>query len=229
MIWQVPKIWEGGDVWILGGGPSITKLFGVPDNIVQQVLVGKLPVSAYSPYLAFLHDKHVIGINASFEIGDWIDMVFFGDTNFFERYAMRLSKFPNLKVTCSKTCRKTVWVKYLIRDTKKYGISNNPRQITWNSNSGAAAISLAVHTGAKRIFLLGFDMQLVNGEKHWHRIYSKGQAISPRRPVPFKTHLVGFPKIKQDAAALGVELYNVNPTSAITCLPKLTLQEAMQL
>ena len=83
MNWQVPRMWEGGDVWIIGGGPSITKEFGIPDNIVQGVFKKELPLSAYSPYMSFLHDKHVIGVNVAYLLGDWVDMVFFGDKGFF--------------------------------------------------------------------------------------------------------------------------------------------------
>jgi hypothetical protein len=72
MIWQVPRIWEGGDVWIIGGGPSITKEFNIPDEVVQSVLKKQSPLSVYSPYMSFLHDKHVIGINVAYMLGDWI-------------------------------------------------------------------------------------------------------------------------------------------------------------
>lgn len=74
MNWIVPKIWEGGDVWIIGGGPSLTKQFDIPNDVVQRVLAGNAPPSVYSPYMSYLHDKHVIGINVAFLIGDWIDM-----------------------------------------------------------------------------------------------------------------------------------------------------------
>jgi hypothetical protein len=47
-----------------------------------------------------LHSKHVIGINVAFMIGDWIDMVFFGDGGFFLKHKAALAKFPGLKVTC---------------------------------------------------------------------------------------------------------------------------------
>ncbi len=45
-MWTTPKIWVGGDVWIIGGGPSIPKLFKVPDSIIQDVFAGNLTPSA---------------------------------------------------------------------------------------------------------------------------------------------------------------------------------------
>ena len=97
MIWQVPRIWEGGDVWILGGGPSVPKQFNIPDKVVQEVVAGASP-SVYSPYMSFLHNKHVIGINVAYLIGDWIDMVFFGDASFFLPHQQRLAVFTGMKL-----------------------------------------------------------------------------------------------------------------------------------
>lgn len=100
MIWQVPRMWEGGDVWIIGGGPSVPKQFGIPDEVVQDVIKGISPPSVYSPYMSFIHDKHVIGINVAYLIGNWIDIIFFGDIGFFLKHQQGLASFPGLKVSC---------------------------------------------------------------------------------------------------------------------------------
>jgi hypothetical protein len=159
MSWIVPRMWEGGDVWIIGGGSSVTKQFGIPKQIVQNVITEVSPPSIYSPYMREIHEKHVIGINVAYLIGDWIDMVFFGDGGFFLKHKEGLAKFPGLKVCCQPNAAKYAWVKMLGRDTRQgKGISPNPRTVCWNNNSGSAAISVAANAGAKRIFLLGFDM-----------------------------------------------------------------------
>ncbi|HDY5476679.1 TPA: hypothetical protein RQ695_006640, partial [Pseudomonas aeruginosa] len=41
-------------------------------------------------------------------------------------------------------------------------------------NSGGGAVSLAIARGAKRIILLGYDMQKTNGQSHWHGDHPKG-------------------------------------------------------
>ena len=223
MIWNVPKIWQGGDVWILGGGHSIVQQFQIPSDVVQNVLSGMQPVSTYSPFLHPIHDKHVIGVNASFLIGTWIDMVFFGDNHFLIKYEKDLKAFPNVKVSCSRRADRQIWLKYVpMNPEKKLGITTKPNVISWNENSGSAAVNVAVHTGAKRIFLLGFDMKLSeNKEQHWHKLYSGAKP-------PFARHMLGFPEMAKDAKKLGIEIFNVSPDSAITVFPKLTLQEALQ-
>jgi hypothetical protein len=236
MIWSVPNMWEDGEVWILGGGPSMTKQFGIPDNVVQDVKQGIAPPSVYSPYLSAIHNKHVIGINVSYLIGDWIDMVFFGDSQFYQINRDKLAIFPGLKVSCHPMMTNHPWVKYLATDTKRSkGISFNPAKVSWNCNSGAAAISVAVNSGAKKIILVGFDMNTGEDKsRHWHNLYAKtetrknlgknGRAI----PIPFARHLEGFPAIARDAASKGIEIINASPTSSITVLKKCSVQELLE-
>ena len=234
MIWQVPRMWEGGDVWIIGGGPSIPKQFGVPDDIIKAVVDGTSPASVYSPYMSFLHDKHVIGINVAYLLGDWIDLVFFGDVGFFLKHQEGLAKFPGLKVSCHPRADRYDWVKYTPRDTKHArGISDNPKAVSWNGNSGAAAISIAANAGEKRIILLGFDMKLGNNNnQHWHDLYGRNASRDnrdPRKPfrLPFERHLRGFDDIAKDAKRRDIEIVNANPDSAITQFRKFTLKELL--
>jgi hypothetical protein len=229
MKWRVPRMWDGADVWIIGGGPSITKQFEIPDNVVKAVVSGSSPPNTYSPYMLYLHDKHVIGINVAYLLGDWIDLVFFGDNGFFNNHKSRLINFPNLKVSCIPEALEYNWLKHLSREPKKSkGISSNNECVCWNSNSGASAISIAVHAGAKRIYLLGFDMKLNEiSQQHWHDLYGRGIINDPKKinKLPFTRHLFGFPLIAQDAKKLGVEIINVSPDSAINCFPKISMKQ----
>jgi hypothetical protein len=232
MTWQVPHIWQGGDVWIIGGGPSIPKQFEVPEEVFQSVMKGNSPPSVYSPYMSYLHDKHVIGVNAAYLLGNWIDIVFFGDKSFFLAHEKRLKDFPGIKVSCQEYINNNGWCKFVAKDpSHRVGISPNPKMVSWNNNSGAAAISLAVHTGAKRIILLGFDMTLDSGKQHWHSLYpnsANNQDERRRINTPFARHLLGFPAIAADADRMGVEILNANPNSAIACFKKVTVKELMQ-
>lgn len=229
MNWSVPRMWEDGDVWILGGGPSVTTQFGIPDAVVQQVLNGTSPLSVYSPYMEAIHNKHVIGINVAYMIGNWIDMVFFGDGGFFVAHKHGLAAFPGLRVTCHNGASRESWVKFLQRDGRRpRGISTAPNLVSWCGNSGAAAISIAVHAGARRIILLGFDMRLNNtAYQHWHDVYHKGPANDDRkrRKLPFHRHLAAFPAIAEDAKRLGIEIINCCPDSAIEQFRKCTLKD----
>jgi hypothetical protein len=236
MIWTVPRLWGDGACWIFGGGTSVPIEFGVPQETIQKVCNGILPPSAYSEYLKPIHDQHVIGINNAYQIGNWIDILFFGDSSWYLSHRQKLANWPGLKVCCdnkfaNRPREKMEGVKFLERDKeKRQGISTNPSKISWNSNSGAAAISLAHHLGVKKIFLLGFDMSLDEKSvySHWHGSHSPpGQ--KPKRQPPFGRHLKAFPAIARDAKKLGIKIFNVSSVSKIDCFPKVTLREALSI
>jgi len=233
--WQVPKMWEGGEAWILGGGPSIIDCFEIPEDVVKSVRLRNEGIEAYSPYLAALHTKHVIGINVAYKFGDWVDACFFGDKGFFLAHRAGLSHFKKLVVTCCKKVgeKNVGWVKYLpmemLHGKRKQGISTNSRQVCWNENSGAAAISIAAHTGVKRIVLVGFDMTLntSNTERHFHNEYHPIGAKIDHKKLPFKIHLRPWEIIKGDAANMGIEIINTSLNSAIKELPKVHIKELL--
>ena len=228
MWWKVPKMWADSECWIIGGGFSMLHQFDVPEEVIHDVMEHKKTPSAYSPYLKPLHDRHVIGINMSYQIGDWIDLMFFGDRSFFGRVKGDLPYFPGLKVTCASSfnqVKKVPGVKYMKRLARKrtYGISTVPGTVCWNLNSGAAAISVAVQAGVKRIILLGFDMKPSEGKRHWHQLYG----VAKNKSLPYHNHLKAFPKIAEDAQKLGVEILNASPDSAINDLKKVSVKEVL--
>lgn len=232
MRWTVPRMWEDGECWIIGGGPSVPKQFNIPDDIIQKVLSKELEPSAYSPYFAPIHNKHVIGINAAFLIGDWIDMVFFGDKRWYLENRERLALFPGLKVSCHASLLRndTEKIKVLPRNTKHgQGISPDYSKICWNGNSGSAAISIAVNAGVTKIILLGFDMKLDKDSKqHWHGLYgTANRKAGEVKGLPFERHSRGFPAIQRDALIRGVEIINACPDSTIKQFRKTTVKEIL--
>lgn len=228
MSWSVPPMWKDGTCYIIGGGRSVTTQFHIPNSVVRKVLSGNMPISEYSSHMSFLHDKHVIGINGAYLLGDWVDICFFGDKSWYFDNAKQLNDYKGLLVGSPEFLQLPGWqklnIKYLAKSEKTHGISSDPSKVCWNYNSGAAAISLAVHTGVKRIVLIGFDMSLsVGGSGHWHNLYNG------KTNMPFAKHLAGFDQIKLDADKLGVEIINASPESAIKQFQKMTIDEVIKL
>lgn len=236
MIWSVPAIWEDGECWIIGGGPSIWEVFSVPIAIREKVVKGITPFSSLSPYMEVIRSRHVIGINNAYMLGVWVDVLFFGDSSWYLKHRNALAGWPGIKVTCdpkfiNRSPGKMEGVKCLERDRERpEGITKDHRKVSWNKNSGAAAISLAVHFGVKRIYLLGFDMAMDGRAEnsHWFGSYA-GPGNKMKRTPPFAKHLKGFPAIAQDAKEQGIEIINVNPKSVIDVFPKVPLQEALDM
>lgn len=227
-MWSVPKIWKNGTCVIIGGGPSLIKQFDIPEELVKKVYSGESESSVYSPYMERLHSKHVIAVNMSFKIGDWMDMIFYGDAVWGEKYYEELMKHPALIVSClpRNPQKESILsgVKYLTRNHQKvFGITTEQSKVSWNNNSGSAAINFAVHLGVKKIILLGFDMSLDSGQnQHWHKYYA-----TPKKNVAkiIGRHLLGFPDLVKDLHSLGVEVINCSQESKIEGFPKMNLKD----
>lgn len=224
MDWKVPRVWEGGQCIIIGGGPSILEQFEIPPKVVKSVYFGKQSPLIYSPYLEPIHNEHVIAVNMAYQMGPWIDMMFFGDSKFWKLQKDGILNFAGLRITCAIEGRKYQRLKYVRKNgSKPSGITEEPTMVSWNLNSGAAAINLAIHTGVKRIILLGFDMNLDKEQnQHWHKVYAGN-----KRTVQsvFRKQLIGFPAIAADAKRLGVEIINANPNSKINDFPKMNFKD----
>jgi hypothetical protein len=228
--WFVPRMWNNGECWIIGGGPSLPRQFGVPESIIQKVMNKELTMAAYSKYFKPLHDKNVIGTNVAYLLGDWVSIMYFCDHRFYLENIEQLHRFKNVKVTDVGSLPPSRAyehrnIKKLKRDTN-YGISDYTDTIRWNHNAGAGAINLAVHLGVKRIMLLGFDMKAdKNGNTHWHS--GLPNYARPTDKVSFDKFLGCFAHIAIDAEIRHVEILNVNPDSAIKEFKKVTLKEVL--
>lgn len=214
---------------MLGGGASVPELFNIPEHIVNAVSTGGRP-ALYSEYFSSIHDRHVIGVNNAYMIGSWIDAVFFGDCAWYNVHRQNLAKYNGLKVTCcnrfeNRPADKMEGIRFLQKDAHhRQGLTRNTQKVSWNTNSGAAAINLGVHLGAKRIIIMGLDMNMKGQHSHWHGSHGN------KKPPPFSRHLRGFPDIKKDAAEMEVEILNTNPHSGLKGMfPIITMEEALAL
>jgi hypothetical protein len=196
----LPRIWDKEDVFIIGGGPSVAGM-----------------------HLEPIHDRCVIGVNQAFELGDWVDVCFFVDNRWVNWNKETLQHFPNLKIgALGNNISTSFGIKLVDRDRQQHqGLCKTSNAVRYNSNGGACAINAALHFGAARIFLIGFDMQVKSGKHNWH---DKHQATS--KDDIYSTRFLGsFDQIKKDADVLGLEIINVTPDSALEVFEKGTLED----
>jgi hypothetical protein len=168
--WDVPEIWPGETVVIVGGGPSLR-------NYDWEAL----------HELKNNKKFRVIGVNDAFRLGSIIDICFFGDDKWWLNRRTLLTSFRGLCVSlipCNKDANaRPSWVKMLRRDASRpFGITDAKRQgrdtIAFNTNSGTAAVGLAVLLGCKKIILLGFDMDTEKSSNgidthNWHNYHER--------------------------------------------------------
>jgi len=233
-MWKIPRMWQGGECWIIGGGPSLLHQFNIPKELIEAVYSGQATIDQYSPYLSSLHSRHVIGVNMAYRLGDWVEVVVFGDRGFYLKNRRDMARYPGVKIGCHPSFDKPLFqqegVKTVPRDKRKpSGISSRNGYVSWNNNSGAVAINIAIHFGVKRIYLLGFDMDVLDGNQHWHNLYGKNKSRKNGKPrkLPFTRHKKGFSTIKKDADNLGVEIINCSPSSTIQEFKKMSVKEIL--
>lgn len=225
--WTVPQIWKNEECWIIGGGISIPRQFGVPEETIQKVATGKFSPYAYREYLSALEDKNVIGVNKAYLLGSLVDAVVFGDPGFFGDNKQGLRSFPGTVVCCSNLSENEtdkVPSMKVVKEDLNNGIQVKERdRVLWNGHSGGAAINLAALFGVKRIYLLGYDMNAdSDGLTHWHGEY-KG-SITDKQFIGF---LRSFTAISRDAKKFGIEIINVSPGSAIDKFKKASLNSIL--
>ena len=111
----------------------------------------------------------------------------------------------------------------ILRHTGEMGFEDDPRGLRTGRNSGYQAINLAVHLGAARIVLLGYDMKpAANGKIRWFGNHSYGG------PVPqFDQFLRFMPMLVEPLRARGVTVINATPDSAIACFRRAPLDQAL--
>lgn len=102
------------------------------------------------------------------------------------------------------------------------GISKRPGHIKRGGNSGFQAVSLALHFGAARVILLGYDMQFTSGQMHWHADHGNGLG----NPVlqKMKGWHQHFAELARQSA---VPIVNATRQTALKCFPRLDLLESL--
>jgi len=209
-FWTPDPIWEGEDCYVIGGGPSLRGFdWGL------------------------LRGQNTIGCNSAFLLGSHVcKIVIFGDFIWWEKIGRDcLQEYGGLVVSIlppssSQAVSEIPWV--LSMDRNGGEVSRD--KLCWADNVGAAALNLALILGARRVFLLGFDMQLGPkdektgrdpGRANWHDC-----RCEPARAEAYPRFLRGFPRVADSIRRVfpGREIYNVTDgSSKLDVFPKITL------
>ena len=201
MRWKCPQIWDGGDVFILGGGPSLAQ-------VDASRLVG----------------QKAIAVNTAFKYFPQSPVMYFMDCHWLDRNWQELRKFRGLRVSSCPKTKELAWILFLDHNyATRYGLDDRPGFIARANNSGCGAVALGHKLGAKRAILLGFDMRVVDGQHNFHTEHTRKVAESLYRTQFMK----GFEKLKVAADAAGYDILNATPDSALECFPQISLDEVL--
>lgn len=102
---------------------------------------------------------------------------------------------------------------------------DQPGKTGWGANSGFQALNLAAQFRPRRIVLVGYDMRIDLGV-HWHGRH-RGSLNNPGQSTVI-TWRIALDGVAGDLAALGIEVLNASPVSALTAYPIVDFREALQ-
>jgi hypothetical protein len=196
----VERLWPGSTVVCLGSGPSLTR-----EDV--EYCRGR---------------ARVIAVKDAIQYAPWADALYAcgsDGSQWWPRNGPKLAAFEGLKFTLDPAA--APWA-HVLKNTGYNGLETDPHGLRTGKNSGYQGIGLAVHLGAIRILLLGYDMQ-VDGQdrdhffgQHWH-----GKRV----------HLLAFREmfdtLVEPLQAAGVEILNCSRATALRCFPQITIQEAL--
>lgn len=191
----VPRLWPGSTIVCIGTGPSLTQAD-------VDYCRGK---------------ARVIVVNNAVFLAPWADVMHACDAKFWywHRADKRLAAFTGLKYALEPRA-KFPGVQVL-RNTGDTGLDLRPECLRAGRNSGYQAINLAVHLGAARILLLGYDMQ---GDHYF------GHHPDQSRP-PFATCLKRYATLVEPLQKLNIAIVNCSRKTALRCFPCQPLEEAL--
>lgn len=152
---------------------------------------------------------NVIAVNDNYKLAPWADMLYACDLKWWDWYEQDTQDFEGIRATCDMAAAEKYDLNY-IKGTYEDGLSDDTEVIHTNKNSGAQALNIAVHYGAKEIFLLGFDCKDKNGSNHWF-----GDHPDLTRPT-YSYWLPNWELINDDCEMLGVKVWNCSDDSALT-------------
>lgn len=192
IFWTAPPLFPGETVFILGGGPSLEGFDAIK-----------------------LAGRRVIALNNRWKLKPDADVLLAPDRRWWRWNKGKIAFRGPLKITTQPAAPPGV---LLMEYGGRGGLSASPSCLN-GRNAGHQGINLAVHLGAARIVLLGFDQKAdERGRTHDdpHRI--------PTDPADYaQTMMPEFETLIAPLARLGVEVLNATPGSALECFPKIKL------
>lgn len=197
-IWSAPKAWTGERCFVVCGGESV---------LAQRELVprleGRMIVVKHGVLLKPDADVIFFAGERPAEIAPPLLKAFRGDHIVVRGRGHQV--FPDHAKRIGRTDTHEVW-------------SDDPTKVT-GYDAGTSAISLAILFGATEIVVLGYDMaggRWFNGE------------IDHYLPNPpesdFQRHMSTLPSLAADAAAKGIRIVNVSPTSRVSAFERQPLE-----
>ncbi len=201
--WLYSEPWYDQNAYVIGGGSSL-KHFD----------------------WSLLEKLNTVGCNDAYKLGQNVcKLCIFGDITWWTHHRERLEMYKGIVVTSvdDLAVNRPRWVHYFEREHRGlYKLQTN--KLGWNGNTGTSAINLALNLGAKTVYLLGFDMSIIDGETNWH-----DEVIHPNAVLPssYSTFRHRWQYVVKDLKSKFPDrrVVNVNSTSKLSGTERISFEE----
>lgn len=175
--------------------------------------------------------QRVIAVNSAYQRVPFADVLYAGDRDWWEDIYSVNPTFEGEKWTAHEpklNDKSAIAEQYGLnlvagpRQIDAPGFSLDQGLIHYGNNSGFQAINLAILFGATEIRLVGFDMRVVDGQRHFHGDY-------PRPEMNLSKYEHFLPAFDAAARMLppSIRIVNCTPGSALRCFPMGELDEVL--
>lgn len=192
-------IFDGKTVFILGGGNSLRGFD-----------------------FERLRGLTTIALNSTAKLWPEASMLFFMDGGWFRKNREFIGEWQGMVASIAPVAKRAFPTKVLRVEIEHREAFPQPgiSPIRWGRSSGHIAVSLAIAMGARRIVLLGYDMSAIDGLTHCHDDYQ-----NPDHEVYAREFIPAFTGWNADALAVGVDIVNATPGSALTEFPPVEIDD----
>lgn len=209
----VEKLWPNSTIACVATGPSLTQADA-------RYLRGKLPVIA-------VNDAHLLC--------PWADVLYSSDHRWWFHHD-GVPKFAGRKYGVGRDVGKADPYDdfpeiQILMNTGVQGLELDPIGLKTGMNSGYAAINLAVHLGATKILLLGYNLSYLFGKAHFFGNHP--QPLQPsieakKQPKDlYPSFLRNFETLVEPLKQAQIEVINCTPRSALTFFPIQSLRDVL--
>ncbi len=159
-----------------------------------------------------------IVINDTFRLAPWAALLYAADGAWW-RANQDAHAFAGQRVTVDFV----PGVEHL-QNTGSTGYDPRPGCIRTGSNSGYQGVHVAAQAGAARILLCGFDMR-ASARAHWFGPHRNGLVNTTAET--YGRYIRRFDTLRPALEALGIQVLNCTPGSALTAFPMARLEDAL--
>jgi hypothetical protein len=206
--WKVTREWEGETVAIFAAGPSMTRADA-------ELCRGRCKVIAVSNTgIDTLDSVSREWIPA---LAPWADILYAADGKWWMAYKDHALAFAGRKVANARVGFAEV---YSLERSHEVVYDKRPTHLASGGNSGYQAVHLAMHLGAKRIVLVGYDMKEgAAGRRHYYGSHPK--------PLDSRANFVNwcraFERLARILQQKQIDVVNCSRQTALRCFKRSTI------